>query len=64
MHVLAQGEKQKVHQIAFAILNDIGAKVDRLEIFDLLCQIAGKGDEGSRREHHKVTDKPVRMELT
>ena len=47
MHILAEGEKQKVHEIALAILNDIGVKIDHPEIFELLCQIGGKGDKGT-----------------
>jgi trimethylamine--corrinoid protein Co-methyltransferase len=47
MHILAEGEKQKVHETALAILNDIGVKVDHPGIFDLLCQIGGKGDKGT-----------------
>jgi trimethylamine--corrinoid protein Co-methyltransferase len=47
MHVLTKGERQKVHEIALAILNDVGAKIDHPGIFDLLCQIGGKGDKGT-----------------
>ncbi len=47
MHILAEGEKQKVHEIALGILSDIGVRVDHSEIFELLCQIGGKGDKGT-----------------
>ena len=44
MYVLTKGERQKVHEIALTILNDVGVKVDHPEIFDLLCQMGGRGD--------------------
>jgi trimethylamine--corrinoid protein Co-methyltransferase len=59
MHILVEGEKQKVHEMALAILNDIGVRVDHPEIFDLLCQIGGKGDKGTsvvRMSQEMVTE--------
>ncbi|MBW2121389.1 MAG: trimethylamine methyltransferase family protein [Deltaproteobacteria bacterium] len=47
MHILSQEEKQRVNEIALSILDDVGVRIDHPEIFEVLCQMGGKGDRAA-----------------
>jgi trimethylamine--corrinoid protein Co-methyltransferase len=41
---LTEVHKKRIHETALTILDEVGVQIDHPEIFDLLCQLGGRGD--------------------